>query len=138
MVDCVSRKIGVIGVGESAVGKERLGHGRGNGQVAVENEPGLELWMPTPECEGELVNVATDAALCRPRVLECLDVEEKPDRRAQRPDLVAVTIATVSAFGFRPSMGWSIVVQCVASRRWTSVLSTRSQPSRSSSRPARS
>lgn len=138
MVDRVSREIGVVGVRKSAVGEERLGHGRGNRQVAVENEPRCELRMPTPECEGELVNVTTDPALRRPRVLERLDVEENPDRRDQRAALVAVTIATVSAFGFRSSMGSSIVVQVVASRRWTSVRSTTSQPSRSSSRPSRS
>jgi hypothetical protein len=117
---------------------ECLGNECWNGKITVENEPRLDLGVPTPKREAELAYVTTDAALGRPRVLECLDVEEKPDRRDQTAVFVAVIIATVSASGSWSSMGSAIVTQFVASRRWTSVRSSTFQPSTSSSSPSRS
>jgi hypothetical protein len=68
------------------VARERPSRHRRNRKVAIEQEPRLNLVVLT-ELECELTDVTTDTALGRPRVLECLDVEENPDRRAaSRPD----------------------------------------------------
>ena len=99
------------------------------GQVAVEQVPRLEVGRRAGKREAQLPDMAADAALGRPGVLQRLDVEQKPDRaRAQAVVLVAVTIATVSVSGSRSSICSSIVSQEVASFRWTSVRSSTSQP----------
>ena len=83
-MDRVAREIGVVGVRECAVTAQRLDRGRRHGQVAVEHKPRLDVRVPSPKREGELVHVTTDSPLGRPRVLERLDVEEKPDRVISR------------------------------------------------------
>ncbi len=81
VVDRVARKIGVIGVHDSPMAHERLRRERRNRKITVENEPQLQLGMPTPERDAELAHMTTDPPLGRPPVLKRLDVEEKPDRR---------------------------------------------------------
>ena len=55
-----------------------------HGQVAVEQVPRIEARRRAGKRETQLPDVAADATLGRPGVLQRLDVEQDPDRAALR------------------------------------------------------
>ena len=135
MVDGVAGEAAVVGVGDLTGLPKPLTDFSRNRQIPVEEKPRLELGRRS-ERKPELPDVPADPPLCRPAVLQRLDVEEDADRVcAQAERFVAVTIATVSTAGSSSAIGPFVFVHELASRRCTSVTFVGSQPSRRSSSP---